>query len=179
MRTFFHSLIVFLCLLPAIAGAESSATDVASARAFFESIYRHYGKNGKGIDPLGAAGAKVFDSSFRALLRADAPAAGPGEVGVVDSDLLCACQDWDSVRDLSIALRSGRSPITLADVSFALGDGADARRRIEFALVRVHGGWRIHNVVDRSDPAHPWDVRATILKELDELKHRPAANPRP
>jgi hypothetical protein len=179
MRTFFHSLIVFLCLLPAIAGAESSATDAASVRAFFESIYRHYGKNGKGIDPLGTAGAKVFDSSFRALLRADARAAGPGEVGVVDSDLLCACQDWDNVRDLSVALRPGGPSITIADVSFALGTGTNARRKIEFALVRVHGDWRIHNVIDRTDPAQPFDLRAAILRELDELKHRPAAKLRP
>lgn len=179
MRTFLRYLAALICLQPALAAAQAPALDAASVRAFFESIYRHYGKNGKGLDPLGPAGASVFDASLRALIRADARAAGPGEVGVVDSDLLCACQDWDEVRNLSVALRPGGPSSTIANVSFALGDGAGARRKIEFALVRVHGGWRIHNVIDRTDPTQPFDLRAAILRELDELKHRPAAKLRP
>ncbi len=178
MRNLFHYLTAAIFLLPAIVLAQPSASDAASARSFFQSIYRNYGKNGKGIDPLSPAGARVFDRSFRALVRADARAAGPGQVGVVDFDILCACQDWDNIRDLTVTLRPSEDSITTADVSFGLGDSPDARRKIEVALVRIQGEWRIDNVIDRSDPANPFDTRAAILRELDELKHRSAAKPR-
>lgn len=178
VRTLSYLLAVLICVSPALAAAQPSASDAASVRQFFQSIYRNYGKNGKGIDPLSVAGAKVFDPSFRSLLQADARAAGPGYVGVVDADPLCACQDWDDVRDLTVNLRPGDSPFTIADVSFALDDGADARRKIEFALARVKDGWRIHNAIDRTDPSHPFDIQASILQELNERKRRPAAKPR-
>jgi hypothetical protein len=175
VRKLFQYLTAVICLLPTIAAAQPSASDAASARAFFQAIYRSYSKDGKGIDPLSPAGARVFDQSFRGLVRADVRAAGPGEVGVVDFDILCACQDWDSLRDLTVTLRPGEQSVKVADVSFVLGDGPDAHRNIEVALVRIQGEWRIHNVIDRSDSANPFDVRAAILRELYELKRRPVA----
>ncbi len=177
MRNLLHYLATVIFLLPAIALAQPSASDAASARSFFQAIYRYYGENGKGIDPLSPAGAKVFDQSFRKLVRADVRVAGPGQVGVVDFDILCACQDWDNVRDLTVALRQGGTSVRTADVSFVLGDGRDARRKIEVALTRTQNEWSIHNVIDRSDPAQPFNVRAAILQELDELKRHPVAKP--
>ena len=178
MRILLQLLIVAVALSPTPAFSETSASDTASARQFFQSIYRHYGKTGKGIDPLSSAGARIFDASFRALLRADARAAGPGYVGVVDFDPLCACQDWDDMHDLSIALHSGVGGATTADVSFVMGNGPDAHRHIQFDLLRVAGGWRIHNVIDRTNSAQPFDVGASIQRELDKQKRHTPANVR-
>ncbi|MDR3741497.1 MAG: DUF3828 domain-containing protein [Terracidiphilus sp.] len=176
MRASLCCLALFASLLPVSATPQAQTPDTASVEQFFASIYRSYHRNGKGIDALSPVGAKFFDASFRALMRADAHAAGPGEVGVLDFDPLCACQDWDDVSGLSVSARAEGTSHTSAGVSFKLApSGSDVSHNLEFTLVRVAGGWRIHNVIDRTDAAKPFDLRAALIKELDESKRHPAA----
>lgn len=165
------------CLvLLAMPAVSAFGQDANSAKAFLQSIYRNYGKGGPGIDFTGPKARRVFDASLIALLQADQRVSGPDEVGVLDGDPVCGCQDWDSLHDLKIAIALLRTGRAKASVSFALFGPEAAReqsvRALEITLAREGGQWRIDNILDKSDPKAPFDLRAELEKEIRESKSR-------
>lgn len=159
------------------------AQDAATAKQFLASIYRHYDRHGKGIDFSGPRAHDYFDASLIALLDADAKAVGPGEVGVLDGDPICSCQDWDGIHDLKIAVEAQQDGRAKAAVSFALfapkaGTDQDARS-LEIALLAQKGQWRIDNIVDRSEAKAPFDLRAELRKEIERARRTPSGRPKP
>lgn len=164
------------------------AQDQASAQAFLQSMYKHYGKGGNGVNTDGPKAHLYFSKPLLALLRADQKIVGPDEVGVLDGDPVCGCQDWDALHDLKIALTpidpAAVNPAQLkASVSFALFGSEAAHeqslRSLEMTLVSQGGQWRIDNILDRSDPKAPFDLRAELQKEVRQAKHRASTAPRP
>ncbi len=171
--TVFVLLLVAGCAVATAAPAQEDR-DLASARIFLQSIYRHYEHHGHGIDFTGRHARDYFTASFVALMDADEKAAGPDEVSVIgDGDPFCGCQDWDGIWDLKIALEPAGASQIRARVSFALFAPKAAKpadlRSLEFALVKERGLWRIDNAVDRSDPKNIFDLRAAMKKEIAEL----------
>jgi hypothetical protein len=134
----------------------------AAAERFVRGIYAHYRKDGEGI---GTDSTAVYTASLLALMRADQQAAGPGEVGLIDGDPLCDCQDFeiDAVR---LALRpSGQNRLD-AEVKFHNLD-RDVSLRLELLLTPA--GWRVDNV----DSAG-WEggsLRAALQRELKPAGH--------
>ncbi len=157
--------------------------DQASAQTFLQSVYKRYGKGGPGLNIDGPKARLYFSSSLLSLLHADQKAVGPDEVGVLDGDPVCGCQDWDAIHDLKIVLTPGEPGRLKATISFALF-GADARpeqslRSLEMTLVSRDGQWRIDNILDRSDPKAPFDLRAELTREIREAKQRVSTTPIP
>jgi len=118
-----------LSALAAMFPIRAGAQDANSAKSFVESLYRHYVNHGPGLDYSGAKALKYFDASLNALLVADVKAVGPNEVGVLDGDPICSCQDWDGIWDLKIDVQLESPGRALAKVSFALFDPRMARNR--------------------------------------------------
>lgn len=167
MRAAFYTLAFIALLVPSSASAQSNNSDAASVQQFFAGIYRNYHHNGKGVDPLSAAGAKIFDASFRRLMRADVIAAGPGQVGVLDFDVLCGCQDWDDIVLVKVTTSPDGTSRIRANVTLLLApSGSDVRRNLEFVLVRANRGLRIQDFIDRTDPASSFDLRVELQREL-------------
>jgi hypothetical protein len=177
----FFLIAVFTCLC--VGAAPVRAQDAASARSFLESLYRLYGKGGKGFSVSGSQGRRVFHSSLLALVNADERANGPDQVGVLDGDPLCSCQDWDALRDLKIEVGTPAAGRALARVSFALFAGKNGtpedRRRLEITLASEKGRWRVWDVLDKSEPGHPFALRAELVKDLEALKKTAAAGKKP
>lgn len=148
--------------------------DTDSAKRFVESLYRHYTNHGKGIDFSGPKALHYFSTSLNALMDADAKAVGPNEVGVLDGDPICSCQDWDGIWDLKIDVQMLGSDRANASVTFALfapKAGADRDlRSLDVTLLRTGNQWRIDNILDKSDPKTPFDLRAELEKEIRTLK---------
>jgi hypothetical protein len=157
------------CLLAFLPGLRLSAQDAASARNFLQSVYRLYSKGGPGVDVTSPSAGKIYASSLIALLYADERAAGPDEVGMLDGGPICSCQDWSGIFDLKISLRVHKAGSARAAVSFALfpqQGGADQdRRSLEISLLSQGGQWRIDNILDKSDPKAPFDLRDKLKKQ--------------
>jgi hypothetical protein len=148
--------------------------DANSARQFLASVYKHYENHGKGIDISGSKALNYFDASLNALIDADAKAVGPNEVGVLDGDPICSCQDWDGIWNLKIDLQMLKDGHARAAVSFALfapqAGGDPNLRSLEMTLAPEGGQWRIWNILDKSDPKAPFDLRAELQKEIRTSK---------
>ncbi len=166
------SIACFVVLSAAVPYAVSQDTD--SAKRFVESLYRHYTNHGKGIDFSGPRALNYFDASLNALMDADAKAAGPNEVGVLDGDPICSCQDWEGIWDLKIDVQMLGKDEARASVTFALfapkaGANRDFRS-LDMILLRTGSQWRIDNILDKSDPKAPFDLRAELEKEIRTQK---------
>jgi hypothetical protein len=168
--------------LSCVPAAPAFGQDADSARGFVESVYRQYANHGKGIDGGGRKARDYLDASLVALIAADAKAVGPREVGVLDGDPICSCQDWDGIWDLKIAIQMLGNHRARAGVSFALfvpSAGADRDfRSLEMTLAGSGRLWRIDNIIDRSDPKAPFDLRAELENEIRSYRretkpHRP------
>ena len=125
--------------------AATSATTEAP-RAFVERIYASY-RNEK-YSPFDHP-EKVFAPRLNAAIKDDARLAH-GEVGFLDGDPVCDCQDTGGMHSkvLSVA-RSGAT--ATADVLVTWERTAD-RRDIKLGLVRTQSGWRISDVDTADDP---------------------------
>ena len=148
--------LVALLLLIAVPLAAASAEDVTDAarqaRAFLDQVYSHYptpaGRTP--FDPLGGSAAQIFDPAMVGLLEEDRKLTAPGEVGAIDWDPLCQCQDDDGMR-VEIGRVEISGPAT-ANVHVELPFPSNPTA-VELALTRVAGEWRIHDVSSKDTPS--------------------------
>ena len=167
-------LTVSIVLAAALSAVPASGQDADAAKHFLGSLYRQYANHGPGIDFTGPKARGVFDPSLIALLHADQSVLGADEVGVLDGDPICSCQDWDGIWDLKIAIQplsDGRAKASVSFALFAPHAGTDRDfRSLEITLVPVGGQWRIWDILDQSDPKAPFDLRAELEKEIRASK---------
>lgn len=129
-----------------LAATNPAAADTAVAERFLRTIYAGYSPDGPGVPNKILKESDVYDASLIALMKADQDAAD-GEVGYLNGDPLCACQDWGDIRikSLAFAVVEGdrlKASVVLKDV--VTGEG----RKLDLLLHRTAQGWRVEDVVD-------------------------------
>jgi hypothetical protein len=131
--------------LVAVASPIVAASDAASAKAFVEKLYSHYplNPNGKGFNPTGKNAGNVFDPGLVAAFREDSRLAN-GEVGFVDSDPLCQCQDDSGLKSkvVSVALTAPNAADAVVNLQYA----DKTQTTLTLHLVPVNGAWRIYDL---------------------------------
>ena len=148
--------------------AAATGPDADAAKAFLDGLYVHYKSNSTSSKwaPMDTNVREVFDADLAKLLAADTKAL-KGEVGDIDSDWLCDCQDWGSltaaVTITSASPTEAKAVATMKD-SQVSDDGV--QRRDTFDLVKTPAGWRIHDMGTRDEPS----LRDVLTKELAEMK---------
>jgi hypothetical protein len=141
-----------LCLSaagPFCTRAAPPVASAASAEQFLRGLYARYTPNGKPT-PFAYPDAKgIADPAMLALLKGDQDKSN-GEVGAMDSDPVCRCQDWNALKVTSLHATISSSHAAAADVSIS-DDGHI--EKIHFALVWLTGGWRIHDIGTKDEPS--------------------------
>jgi len=110
-----------------------------SPAAFVRGVYAGYSHSG--YNPLSTP-EKVFSPTLTAAIQKDSSG---GEVGYLDGDPLCDCQDYDriSARILSIRQPGARS----ANVRIHVTLGPKEARDLRLSLALTPSGWRIADVI--------------------------------
>jgi hypothetical protein len=136
-------MMLFALLLATVQPAEDPAAFVRRAYAG----YRH-----QGYSPLKKP-ERLFSPTLTTEIQKDGSG---GEVGHLDGDPLCDCQDFKRItpRILSIQRPSGRA----ANVRLLVDLGFDKPRNLKLILTLTRSGWRIADIVDPSGHS--------LLKEL-------------
>jgi hypothetical protein len=154
---------------PAAAPAEAAGPDAAAAKAFLEGLYAHYkGSSATGTTwaPMDANVKEVFDADMVKLLAADTKAL-KGELGEIDGDWLCDCQDWGSLAaTVTVTEASPTAAKAIAVFHDTQIKDEPTTRRDTFDLVKTPAGWRIHDMGTEQDPS----LRAVLTKEIADLK---------
>ena len=145
-----------------LSAAPANAAEPAGARAFLQRLYSHYPMAGgrTPFDPTGRSASAVFDAGMIALIREDRRLA-KGEVGAMDSDPLCQCQDDRGMKvDVGSPVATGPHTATAPVVlRFSEASPPDIQQ-VEFSLVLVNGQWRIHDIKSADTPS----LRAYLIK---------------
>jgi hypothetical protein len=139
----------FLAIIAAL--ISGGATMVDSPHAFLERLYRSYGPHGTGHVFAYPEARAFVDSSLLALLRRD-QLASKGEVGALDFDPVCQCQEWGPFKVLSITAHMQGQNRALGEVRFENGpDGT--KDAVAFNLALENGFWKIHDMSWRGTPS--------------------------
>jgi hypothetical protein len=130
-----------LALLFALLASPAGAQDLGAAKAFVTGLYAAYGK-APGPDYLGRQAKAVFSPALLELMRRDAARTPKGEVGTLDGDPICNCQDYE-IRSVSVVVTAAGPTAATAIASFRNFGEAQS---VGLDLVWVQGNWRVDDV---------------------------------
>ena len=137
-----------MAALVSLVSAPASAQSLEAARTFTRHLYAAY--QGGDPDYLGRDARRTFAPQLLALIRRDAASAPAGEVGILDGDPICDCQDPGGLRLKRLAVRHTGPGRVRADVTLRF---PDETRSMRLSLVAVHGRWRVADVRTRETPS--------------------------
>lgn len=133
---------VWFCVsLVAPAAMAEPAPAVVGAKAFVESVYAAY-EQPDASSSLGKRADVIYAPALLSELRAD-QTAHAGEVGRLDHDPLCDCQDSDGLKLGEVEVTQAEGGRVDAAIRFKLGD---VGKSVRLRLVSTPGGWRVGDV---------------------------------
>jgi hypothetical protein len=144
-------------ILPLVLAALLAPTPQAAAetpRGFVSRLYAAY--RDPDYSPF-THPARVFAPPLVAALRENARLSS-GEVGYLDADPLCQCQDPGGLRAAVAGVRQSAPGSAEVRVRIAFG-GADSRD-LRLTLVRLAGAWRIADIATADEPSFLAGLRA-------------------
>ncbi|MFL6858925.1 MAG: DUF3828 domain-containing protein [Allosphingosinicella sp.] len=147
---------ILLWLFAAIAPA--AAPPGETPRAFVERLYAGYRRSD--YSPL-ARPERVFAPALVAAIREDVRLSRD-EVGFMDADPLCECQDPAGLHAGIVSLQQAGAGATVR-VAIRFGPAPappDNRRALTLRLVRTGAGWRIADLASADQPSLLADLRA-------------------
>ena len=134
-------------ILPLLIGAALASGQHESPQAYVERLYAGY--RNSSFNPLRHP-ARYFSSRLVSALNEDARLAH-GEVGYVDGDPICQCQDPAGLQATVIHAAWNGSAKAKVQVSISLS-GYEARPAT-FSLIMTKAGWRIDDVSSPDEPS--------------------------
>jgi hypothetical protein len=155
---------------PPPASAAPAATDSADAKAFLDGLYAHYktSSSNSTFQPFDANAGDVLDADTIALMKADEKALN-GDLGDIDGDWLCDCQDYQSI-SATVTVQSATPTTAKATADFHDSiDTSPKPHHDTFDLVKTAAGWRIHDMGTSDQPS----LRKVLQDEIKRLKTSP------
>lgn len=133
---------------PNLAATSTSADDVSSARAFLSHIYAGYHPDA-GLDAI-LPDEEVYTPALIAAMQANSDAYA-GEVGYLDGDPLCDCQDTaQDLRQLSFDIQPLAGGQLRASTQL---DDAQQPLQLQLTLQRQGSSWRVADIATPRAPS--------------------------
>lgn len=139
----------------ALAATPAAAQDIAQAKTFVEGLYAQYARE-PGPDWTGKQAGQTFSPALLALIRADEARTPPGDVGTLDGDPFCNCQDYRISR-VAVTVAPTATGKATANVRFANFDQPQA---VTLDLVWTGKAWRVDDIHADGTPS-----LAALLRE--------------
>ena len=132
----------------AVAPAAARTRDPSGARAFIERIYADYPRDTPRSDEEYYG---LFAPELAELIRQNDNYA-PGDVGPLDGDPICQCQDDAGLRHRILSLAAAGDAASVV-VRNSFDDPAHPRADLlTYRLVRIGGAWRIDDIGTDEQP---------------------------
>jgi hypothetical protein len=144
-----------MILIAFAAGAAPATAPAETPRHFVERVYAGY--RDPDFSPLKRP-ERVFAPALVAAMREEARLSR-GEVGFMDADPLCECQDPSGLRPSVTDAAPIRPAAARVRVTLRFGEGGELRE-LTLRLVRTAAGWRIADVSGPDEPSLLADLTA-------------------
>jgi hypothetical protein len=148
-----------------------------SADRFLRNIYAHYSvrhaPDRPAVESPWQRAASIFTPGTAAVIEEHRKLLT--EIGVIDGDPFCDCQDWLRLEVDRVSIRAAGPNDAHAIVQFH--DKGEATKEVEFRLLRLNGGWRVEDMTLLGASPDGWLV-ATLKAETAELHENAAAEQR-
>jgi hypothetical protein len=128
-----------------IASPAAAAPSLAAAQAFVERTYAAYCDSCKGPD---FESPRLLSPRLLALVRRDRWLTPEGDVGALDGDPICDCQDW-KIRSVRVEVQTAGAERATAVARFV---NAGHPAIVKLDLVVVKDAWRIDNIHSQTIP---------------------------
>jgi hypothetical protein len=128
--------------------APAQAQSLPEAKTFVTGLYSAYQRQ-PGPDYLGKQMGDVFAPDLIALIKREAAGVPKGDVGALDGDPICDCQDWQ-ISEVEVAVSAPKPGGAEAEVRF---QNAGEPRQVRLDLVAVQGRWRVGDVHTQDMPS--------------------------
>ena len=151
-------------LVAAPAAAQAQSLD--SARAFLAGLYDGY-RRGQPDYVADRAARRLYAPKLLGLIRADA-AAAQGEVGILDGDPICDCQDAGGLKLQSLTVSAAGTTKAQAKVAISLDGEA---RKLTFDLQVMDGAWRIADIHSADTPSLVGMLEEGLKQEAKPRRH--------
>jgi hypothetical protein len=152
------ALALSLLALAFAATAPARAADLADARAFVHHLYSRYPEPlSATFDPVGANAKDVFDPSMIALFAENERLTPKDDVGAIDGDPICDCQDSGGVKVKISSVRLITPSHAAAEVDLNFSGEV---RHVRLTLIAVRDQWRVYDVHTMDTPS----FRAFLIK---------------
>lgn len=119
--------------------------DPSAAEIFVRGLYSRYGSSAAGGGDTNGplwVDENLYTPALAALMHEDTRLAN-GEVGYMDSDPICQCQDWENLQIQSLDFTPGGPGRTDAAVAIT---SAGRTTRLTLKLQLTPAGWRVADV---------------------------------
>jgi hypothetical protein len=148
--------VILPLLLAAVAPAASPPGE--TPRAFVERLYAGYRRSD--YSPL-ARPERAFAPALVAAIREDSRLSRD-EVGFMDADPLCECQDPAGLHASLVSLKqAGAAAVARVAIRFGPAPAPpDSRRALTLSLVRTPAGWRVADIASLDQPSLLADLQA-------------------
>jgi len=136
----------------------AAAPPAESPKSFMARLYSNY--RSTSFSPF-THPDRFFAPRLLAAINEDSKLAH-GEVGYLDGDPICQCQDADGMRpSITSVTRTSRDK---AVVNVSIGWPSDKARPVRFSVVETSRGWRISDVSSADEPS--------LLRALEDANHK-------
>lgn len=133
----------------------AAAPTAAAPRDFVSSLYRRYESGNLNPFPRPSS---VYAPDLVRQMALNGKLHGPDEVGLIDYDPICQCQDMADLKARIgeiVPAGPGRAEVKVW-IRFA---GQTDRRELRLKLARTTAGWRIADIGTREQPSLLADLR--------------------
>jgi hypothetical protein len=154
---------LFALLLTAAAAATPPAE---TPKAFMQRLYSYYHRSS--YSPFNHP-ERVFAPQLLAAINEDSKLAN-GEVGYLDGDPVCQCQDSGGMHPTVTGVAQQGSNKAVVTVSMRWE--GEKPRPTKFTLVRTPRGWRIADVSSAAEPSLLQALEKSNREQRAKLKHR-------
>jgi hypothetical protein len=159
-----HFIFLLACVFLGLARA--SAQDANSARDFLEKIYATYQDDAYFLGIYQEGDAAIASPSLLQLIQKSRLALN-GDIGSIDADPICNCQDYGEIKVLAITIEMKSQTTARAKVTFSnIGNPPE---NTLFDLVWSENKWRID---DLKTPENPHSFRELLNKEIRDFGGR-------
>jgi Protein of unknown function (DUF3828) len=142
-------LLITGCAIAFLLASPVWASGAQTAREFLEQAYGKYAAGGKGPDTLGKDAPELFAPELLTLIREDQRIA-KGEIGLLDHDPICSCQDSDGLKITAVQVTPTGRNRAKANVAFVNGGHPVS---VRLSLLRQTGRWRILDIKEPTIPS--------------------------